>query len=662
MAGINVPGLGSGLDISGMSSGLAQAEMGGFIKEAQRQQSTASSQLSSLSQISSALSNFQGTLGVFSYDELTRNNLTYNEKEKLINITATGRAVNGNYDVEVLSLASSHRLKSGEFSDNQEFHGTMNIAISDNNYSLSIPEGSSIYALAQQINSETEGVSVVVVDNGNGNVLSLSSETTGTDGVIEITSSDDSSSPGSLLSGLNFNQSAQTLTEVKQASDSTIKINGVEVSSSDNNFNDVIVGLDISVNNGVAVDKIGEVQEFSIKKDSSLITKNVKQLVSDYNSIISGIKSMSSYDSTTDTAGVFNGDADIRVLTQKLSTVMTSPIENAIGQYNTLYSIGVKSTDDGSFIIDDTMLDKAIETDESSVLSLLSNGLSSNHDGVTIDTEMSDDMDAFSTNLMITKMPEVASASASATLDSDPFTSPFSITSGIDLYFNNILLASSLGEGGSDLSFSNYTDFLSQINQDLATANHPITASFDSNMLGTTPQTYATTISFTQDSPIEGDLTINSLGSISNYSINTPIASGPGSLNYNNQDYDHFNSFTLPDHEVDLTFDPDSINIPDEVSISSSKGFSYIINDIVENYIGGEDSILQVKESSLRDSKDRIATRIDELNEKKDKVEARYLKQFQALDIALVRMKQQSEALTGQLDSIAAMTDSINKG
>lgn len=662
MAGINVPGLGSGLDIAGMSSGLAQAEMGGFIKEAQRQKSTTTSQISSLSKISGALSNFQGTLDSLNIAEMTRNTLTYPDPEKVISITASGRAINGNYDVEVLSLASSHRLKSQEFTDTQMFQGTLSISTNTDSFSLSVPEGSSIFALAQQINSETEGLSVVVVDNGNGNVLSISSETTGTDGTIEITGVDDPSVPASELSKLTFNSSAQTLTEVKQASDSIIKINGVEIVSSDNNFNDAITGLEISVNNNVAAEKIGEIQEFSIQKNNSGIKTQVRQFVSDYNSIIGGIKAMSSYDVDNDSAGVFNGDADIRILTQRLSTAMTSPIENAIGQYNTLYSIGVKSTDTGSFTIDDSMLNSAIENDEDSVLSLLASGLNSNHDGITIDSELTADTNVFTEDLTITKMPTPASASAVSTEATNPYTTPFSITSGIDLFFDGALLVAALGEGGDNLDFSNYTDFIAQINIDLSTNNVPIQASFTSSALGSIPETFLASIKFEQSNPIEGDLTINSLGSLSSFTPEASIPTAPGIISYQSQDYDHYNSFTIPDQDVDLIIDPEAVNIPDELKITSSKGFAYLINDIVNNYIDGEDSILKTKGEALKNSKDRISTRIEELNEKRDKVEARYLKQFQALDIALVRMKQQSEALNGQLDSISALTDSINRG
>jgi flagellar hook-associated protein 2 len=661
MAAINVPGLGSGLDIAGMSSGLAQAEMGGFIKEAQRQQYDTSSQISSLSKITSALGRFQGTLNGMNIGSMSTNTLTYASPDKVVDITATGRAVNGNYDVEVISIASSHRLKSQSFSDTQYFHGNLSISTPDSNFHLTVPEGSSIFALANQINNEAEGIAAVVIDNGSGNVLSISSELTGTDGLIEIIGTDDSSSVASELNKLTFTSTTQSMTEVKQASDAIIKINGVQIISSDNNFDDAISGLEISINNSIAVDKIGDVQGFTISKDSSAIKTKVNQFVSDYNSIISGLKALSKYDPETDSAGVFTGDSDIRILQSKLSTAMTSPIEDAMGRYTTLYSIGVRTTDDGTFSIDDEILATAVADDEASVLSLLATGLSSNHPGVSVLTDMSDEVEVFSETITVTSHPTPAYAASTSFLSTDPSTTPVSILSGINLNFNGLLLASALGEGGDDLDFTNYNDLIAQINADLLEQNIPVSATLDIHTDPNSPL-FLSTIKFTQDTTTEGLLELDSLGTLADMGFNpaSPVPTKLGTLDYKSQEYDFVNSFTMPDENIDLDLNPDSINIPEQITITASKGFAFRINELMNNYIDGPESILETKDVALRDSNDRLSTRIEELEDKKDRVESRYLKQFQALDIALVRMKQKSEALTGQLDSIQSLTDSIN--
>ena len=662
MAAINVPGLGSGLDIAGMSSGLAQAEMGGFIKEAQRQQYTTSSQISSLSKITSALGRFQGTLDGMNIGEMSTNTLTYPSEDKVVNITATGRAVNGNYDVEVLSMASSHRLKSQSFTDTQLFHGNLSISTPTSNFSLTVPEGSSLFALAHQINTEAEGVSAVVIDDGSGNVLSLSSELTGTDGSIQITGTDDASSVESELNKLTFSTTTQSMTEVKQASDAIIKINGVQIISSDNNFDDAISGLEISINNSIATDKIGDVQEFTITKDSSAIKKKVGQFVSDYNSIITGLKELSKYDPETDSAGIFTGDSDIRELQQKLSTAMTSVVEDAIGQYTTLYSIGVRTTDDGTFSIDNEVLEAAVADDEDSVLSLLATGLNSNHSGVSVLTDMSDDVEIFSEIISVTSHPYPSYSVSSASVTSDPATTPISILSGIDLNFNGLLLASALGEGGEDLDFTNYNDFIAQINTDLLEQNIPVIATLDVSADPNATGMFLTQLMFMQEKATEGLLEVSSLGTLGdmNFNVDSSTATAMGKLNYKSQEYEYVNSFTMPDENIELDLNIDSINIPEEIIITASKGFAFRINELVNNYIDGPESILETKEESLRSSNDRLTTRIEDLEERKDKVESRYLKQFQALDMALVRMKQQSEALNGQLDSIQSLTDSIN--
>jgi flagellar hook-associated protein 2 len=652
MAGIAVPGIGSGLDVDGMSYGLARAEMSGSITFATERQEKIDTKISTLGNIMAGFTSFKDTLSNMSASSMSGNKLSYQSEDKVLNITTTGNAINGNYEVEVLSIAAKHSVRSVEFDDADVFSGSLSIVSGDTSFSISIDDNSSIFSVANRINDDLSGVSAVVINNGSGNVLSISAKEFGTTGEISITAVNGTDA-NSKLNSLNYNSTTQSMSESKQASDGQIKINGVTVVSTSNDFNSAVKGLDITINKDIAIDNIGTSQSFDISKDNDSLINSIRTFKNHLNGLLTGLKESSNYNADTGTASIFSGDNDIRALTQQMRTIISGSIETN-SQYNTLYSIGMKTSSDGILTLDDEKLLAAIEDDAEAVIQLMSGGLSSSNSAFSIDTEMSDDLPTFTEEIVVSSVPEIAHSTLSNTLLSDPMSTAISLSQGFDLSFNGSIIATLLGGGGDSLNFTNYPDLVSQINADLLSQNVPITASLFTNEL--LANQFSVDILFKQDIVSEGSITLDTSSLPGNFSQSNTTAAVEGTLIYDDTTYNFVSGFTIPDTEIDITIDPSSLEDNDSATIASNKGFAYLLSNLVNSYMD-DDGIFDNKKASLDDSKTRIADNIDSLFDKQDRIEERYLREFRALDMALSSMKLQSDSLTAQLNQIQSIND-----
>jgi flagellar hook-associated protein 2 len=115
MAGIQASGVGSGLDINSLVSQLVSAENASRSGPILRREAAATTKISALGTLKGALGAFRGALtplrniDVFSVRKATSADATR------FTATASSNAAAGSYDVEVINLASAHRLASGPY-------------------------------------------------------------------------------------------------------------------------------------------------------------------------------------------------------------------------------------------------------------------------------------------------------------------------------------------------------------------------------------------------------------------------------------------------------------------------------------------------------------------------------------------------------------------
>jgi flagellar hook-associated protein 2 len=139
---------------------------------------------------------------------------------------------------------------------------------------------------------------------------------------------------------------------------------GVLVSSSKNQFSNIVSGLDLTVKKGsqspVTID---------VASTSSSLVSGVKDFVSAYNSIRTTLDKLTAFDSTALTTGLLFGSSE----TLRVDTDLTRLIGAkyfGVGQFDSLASVGITLDKDGKMQLDQTKLTAAFTKDPQSVKSL----------------------------------------------------------------------------------------------------------------------------------------------------------------------------------------------------------------------------------------------------------------------------------------------------
>ena len=151
MAGIQAGGVGSGLDINSLVSQLVSAENSSRSAPLLRREAAATTKISALGTLKGALGAFKGALtplrniDVFSVRKATSEDATR------FTATATSAAAAGSYDVEVIRLASAHRLASEAYGATTEIgYGSLEITVGDESFDVEIAQDATTSTAARR--------------------------------------------------------------------------------------------------------------------------------------------------------------------------------------------------------------------------------------------------------------------------------------------------------------------------------------------------------------------------------------------------------------------------------------------------------------------------------------------------------------------------------
>lgn len=210
MAGTNsIDGINSGLDTTALVDSIINFErQNAVLLEYQQVEKKAS--ITAYKALQAKFLGFSSTLAQLSRAAtFEKSKVTVSDETKLT-ATATGRLGAGSYALQILQVARNHQIASQGFSDTDTtIFGTGNITIQVGDGSeqiIDIAEGeNTLVGIKNAINNSNAGVTASIINDGtdsNGYRLILTSDKTGADNSINITSS--------LTGGLNLNYSSAT--------------------------------------------------------------------------------------------------------------------------------------------------------------------------------------------------------------------------------------------------------------------------------------------------------------------------------------------------------------------------------------------------------------------------------------------------------------------
>ncbi|WP_294256369.1 flagellar filament capping protein FliD [uncultured Comamonas sp.] len=389
--GISSVGIGSGLEVETIVKQLVALESKP-ITALQTKASGINTQISAFSQLKSQISNLQDQL-----DKLTKpatwlgNTLTSSNSAQVTG-TATSSAVQATYDVEVSQMAAGQTIGSGLVASGTALGpGKLTISMGTygangltpntkdgKNVSFSVDitaEDDSLAKIAAKINAAKGDVSATVLKDHTGERLVLQSKTTGVNSAFSV------EAEGVGLQQFAYNGTDGTMKRSVEAQDTLAKINGIDMASHTNVFEEVAAGVTLTVAQKSAKDAAPV--RITIANDTATAKTALKNLVESYNALSNALKTMTAYDKDSKTAGTLQGDSTAINLQSAMRRLLSGPGGEG-GAFTSLSQMGIAFQTDGTLKIDDTKLDKALKDPESISKFFTSDVADANQDGLAV--------------------------------------------------------------------------------------------------------------------------------------------------------------------------------------------------------------------------------------------------------------------------------------
>lgn len=353
---INIGGLGSGLDVTAIVNALVNAERAPKENSLNRFETDVTFALTGLGGLSSALDELRSAaLDLSLSSSFDKRSVTQSSND-FFTATAVSGATPGEYDIEVTALAQ------GSFQQSQVFtggsastfgDGTLTFTVGSETFDINVSSTDTLEDIRNNINAATDNdlVSVNLLNNvtsggDTGSVLTFDSSTLGTGNDLVVTFTGDAS-----LADLSTG-----LTSTQTAGDATITVDGFTATSSTNSFENVI--QDVTVNIKQVQDAPGDTETLTVALNTNSTKQLIAGFVEAYNAYADVTKALGSADENA--PGLLVGDYTLRQVSSQVRSLFSSTIDAVSGDFNSLSSIGISTTQDGHLELDDDVLDVAI--------------------------------------------------------------------------------------------------------------------------------------------------------------------------------------------------------------------------------------------------------------------------------------------------------------
>lgn len=354
-------GIGSGLDISSIVSQLVTADRAPQDARLNKLEATAKFKLSGLGSITSAFDGLKTAL-----DTLQKSDALGARSVSVVGagsgsgtgtppaaVTASvgkGTPV-GRYEVEVLSLASAHKLVGGGVETGSSFDaGSLRLEIGEATIDVDVKQGASLADIRSAINeaAASHGVEAALLTSDEGQHLSISGSKTGAANAIAISVTGGGSDLQGLVDGLD---------ERSPAADARVLIDGLQTTSDSNSITDAVPGLTLKLQD------VGT-STVEVSADPAGSRAAMEGFVKAYNAAIKAINDVTSYNAETQTPASLTGDAQARGAASQLRSVMGGILSDLAAQGLDASTLGLQTRGfpnaDGSLVLDSAKFDAAM--------------------------------------------------------------------------------------------------------------------------------------------------------------------------------------------------------------------------------------------------------------------------------------------------------------
>ncbi|CAM3037624.1 flagellar filament capping protein FliD [Pseudoalteromonas distincta] len=343
-----------GIDPANLASQYTQIERASKDQLLSNKSSDFSSKISAIDGLKSNLTSFHTSLesNLDSDSSFLANSATVTD-ESALNITTTGNASPGEYDIFVEQLAQAHQVAfSFDTSIPLSTNGELNIDLAGEAFTVdlsTLSADASLSDLASAINSHVDnsGVKASVIRSGTDTFLVMTSEESGAANEVMVNFSPAATSPDP--NGGNITAAIASQTELTAAQDSIIKLgatSAITITSTTNTLEDVIDGVTLNL---TQVQEAGDSPaHVSIGQDLESTKKNIQSFIDAFNNLSSSI--------TT------NDNLKRDSLASSLARSLRNDFQGTF-EGKTLYSVGIEFDRSGNLTINSDRLEEALSSD-----------------------------------------------------------------------------------------------------------------------------------------------------------------------------------------------------------------------------------------------------------------------------------------------------------
>jgi flagellar hook-associated protein 2 len=362
---ISAAGIGSGIDIDGLVRQLLAAEGQPATARLNQREAKLQGRLSAFGQFRSALEQLRTALGALKDPSKFMVRTATAGNEELLSASATSDAAPGVHDVEVVRLATAHKLASAPVATAASVvgSGTLTITVGGASFAVDIDAGAASLAdIRNAVNGSADntGVTATLVTANDGVRLVLTGTATGATNTITVT---ESGGDGGLAAiAYDPGNGVTGLAELQAAGDSQVVIDGFVHDGASNQVSDAVTGLTLRLLSAAP----GLPTTLTVGDDGAASAKLVNDFVTAYNAVIKTTKDLTHYNAATKSAAALLGDPTLRGFASALRNAVASPFAGG-GSFTALFELGVTTQVDGTLEVDAGRLGEALAEGYSAV-------------------------------------------------------------------------------------------------------------------------------------------------------------------------------------------------------------------------------------------------------------------------------------------------------
>jgi flagellar hook-associated protein 2 len=355
-------GAGSGVDTKSLAQNLADAEINPRKEAINTKITKTEARISGIGYIKAALGDLKTAFAKLDDASEFASITPSNTQPSALGVTTTAGAQTGTYALEVAQLARAQRTASNglagrDTSLNAGQSFTLNLSVNSGPANTITVATDTPTGVVNAINAANLGVKAQLLQTGdpaNPFTMVVSGES-GAAKNFSLTASGGQ---------INFSNHLQT------AADARLKVNGLEVTRSNNQINDLIDGVSLDLYATTT-----SPARIDLKRETSTIKENLKNLVTSYNDLDTTLLELGNVKSAIkDVGGSLAGDSMLQSIRMQVRGYITNLASTPGSTLKAARDVGLSFDRNGKLTLDEAKLDRTLQNNFDDVAKIFTAG------------------------------------------------------------------------------------------------------------------------------------------------------------------------------------------------------------------------------------------------------------------------------------------------